>query len=118
MKNWFFILLFFLVPFLGFSQGEFNNWYFGTFAGLNFNNSPPTPLLDNNTLMGVQSSVSDSIGNLLFYSTGSVVCNRNKLFMPNGMGLLSGGYADAQHIFTVQSLSDDRLYYLFTMGTI
>ena len=118
MKRFVITGFFILLETLGFTQGEFNNWNFGTFAGLNFNNSPPTPLLDNNTLMGVQSSVSDSIGNLLFYSTGSVVCNRNKLFMPNGMGLLSGGYADAQHIFTVQSLSDDRLYYLFTMGTI
>jgi hypothetical protein len=35
-----------LLPFIGFSQGEWNNWYFGNHAGLSFNGGIPVPLLN------------------------------------------------------------------------
>lgn len=70
------------------AQGEANIWYFGTNAGLNFNNNPPTPLLDLPTV-GMFSSegcstISNSDGDLLFYSNGEKVWNKNFQIMFNG----------------------------------
>ena len=71
-----------------FAQGESNIWYFGGNAGLNFNTSPPTPLFDlpiTNTFSTEGcSTVSDSNGNLLFYTNGEKVWNKNFQIMFNG----------------------------------
>ena len=67
-----------LLPFIGFSQGEFNNWYFGNKAGITFNSGLPVVLTDGQMLVKRASvCVSDSLGNLLFYSDGDQVWNRN-----------------------------------------
>jgi len=94
----FFILLYFcLFPDYLYPQGEWNNWYFGRHAGITFNSGIPVPLTncipsywsDMSTL-----TVSDSLGNLLFYggnSTDERVYNRNNVLMPNGI-LINGTY--------------------------
>ncbi|MCX6276466.1 MAG: hypothetical protein NT004_00030 [Bacteroidetes bacterium] len=63
-----------LLPIFGFSQGEFNNWYFGYHSGITFNNGAPQVLPPNSMFQGGQAgiSVSDSTGNILFYSNGTV----------------------------------------------
>src|SRR5438128_1719779 len=73
-------------PSLEAQQG--NQWYFGRLAGLNFNTNPPTGSSDGqvNTLEG-SSSVSDENGNILFYTDGTQVWDRNGDLMPNGSGL-------------------------------
>jgi gliding motility-associated-like protein len=74
-----------------FSQGEANIWYFGINAGLDFNTNPPTPL--NNLSLGPMfssegcSTISDSNGNLLFFTNGEKVWNKNLELMPNGDNL-------------------------------
>ena len=100
-----------------YSQGEFNKWYFGVYAGLNFNISPPIPLTNGNLLNVCSTAcISDSIGNLLFYSSGWNVLNKNNVVMPNGSGLLgSCGTQPGQPVFAVQKLDDDSVYYLFTV---
>jgi len=40
------ILQLFMVPVFSFSQGEFNNWYFGNYAGVTFNSGVPVYLTD------------------------------------------------------------------------
>ncbi|MEI7727553.1 MAG: hypothetical protein WCK09_20765, partial [Bacteroidota bacterium] len=107
--------LFFLLPFLGFSQGEFNKWYFGYFAGINFNTTPPStlPASAMNTIHA-SVSVADSLGNLLFYSQGLSVYNRNHQIMPNGNGLL--GDQNVQGVFSVKKPGENNLYYLFTIN--
>ena len=73
------------------AQGEANIWYFGGNAGLNFNNNPPTPLLDlpNGDMFSSEgcSTISDSDGNLLFYTNGEKVWNRIFQIMSNGDNL-------------------------------
>lgn len=62
------ILLSFGVNFMS-AQGENDNWYFGDKAAVNFSTSPPTAI--NNSAMNTYEacgSVSDSDGNLLFYT--------------------------------------------------
>jgi len=111
------ILLFFLLfPTLCFSQGEFHTWYFGAHAGVSFNSIPPIPLTNPSFYSQMNStSISDSLGSLLYYSNGGTVFNRMFTVMPNGTGLAGSGGQGAQSIFSVQSLADDSLYYLFTI---
>lgn len=69
-----------------------NYWFFGSQAGLNFNTNPPT-ILQNGTTIGPDNSstISDSNGNLLFYTDGLNVKNSLHATMPNGSGLIGHG---------------------------
>ncbi|PWJ56597.1 gliding motility-associated-like protein [Dyadobacter jejuensis] len=60
------------------SNQEGAKWYFGANAGLDFNNNPPTPLTDGNlnTTEGT-SSISNSKGELLFYTDGITIYNKD-----------------------------------------
>jgi uncharacterized protein (TIGR02145 family) len=104
---------------VGYSQGEFNNWYFGSRAGVGFNSGVPVPLLDC-SIFGTEaeSCISDSSGNLLFYGNNLNVINRNHQIMPNGSPLLGGGLMRMQYIFSVQKLNDDSSYLVFTVGSM
>lgn len=81
-------LVFLLVPAALYSQGNCNTWYFGANAGITFNTATPTPLT-NSAMFTTEgcSTMSDMNGNLLFYTNGSVVFNKNHVLMPNGSGL-------------------------------
>ena len=74
-----------------FAQGESNIWYFGINAGLNFNSNPPTSLLDLpiGSMFSSEgcSTISDSNGNVLFYTNGEKVWNKNFQVMFNGNNL-------------------------------
>lgn len=87
MKNYkCFFLSFLIYSSLGYSQKEANVWYFGTNAGMNFNTGSPVALTDG-LATGESSCISDSNGNLLFYTNGINVWNKNHNVMPNGDGL-------------------------------
>src|SRR5690554_1130190 len=79
----------FFLHFIAPAQLEGANWYFGTYAGLDFTSGTPTSLFDGALTTGEGcSSVSDNAGNLLFYTDGQLVYDRNHNLMPNGTGLL------------------------------
>jgi gliding motility-associated-like protein len=102
-----------------FAQKEAQTWYFGRNAGLDFSTTPPTPLTNGqiNTREGV-SSISDPItGQLLFYSEGTTVWNRNHGIMPNGAGLL-GDYSSTQSSVIVPNPGNPNQYYLFTTALL
>jgi uncharacterized protein (TIGR02145 family) len=107
--------LLFLSPVFLSAQGEFNKWYFGANAGIDFNSTPPSalPASAMNT-MHASVSVADSLGSLLFYSQGLSVYNRNHQIMPNGNGLL--GDQLTQGVFIVMKPGADNIYYLFTIN--
>ncbi|MCF8297235.1 MAG: T9SS type A sorting domain-containing protein [Saprospiraceae bacterium] len=70
-----------------------NHWYFLQNAGLDFSNYSPiadTNGAINNSDVGYSSVMSDYFGNLLFYSDGYYVYNKNHQQMPNGFGLIAG----------------------------
>ncbi|HEY4787816.1 MAG TPA: PKD domain-containing protein, partial [Bacteroidales bacterium] len=113
-----FIFIFLLTPLVLHSQGEWNNWYFGWMAAATFNSG--TPVGVSGSAMKVSgcatsNSISDSLGNLLFYTNGFIVYNNNNLMMPNSIGL-SGGNICSQPIFSVQMFGNPKQYYLFTVG--
>lgn len=87
MKKIYTTILFLIFATFLFSQKETNNWVFGLNNWLDFNTDPVT-VHDNfdvniNTIRGTI-SVSDKEGNLLFYSNGRKVFDRNHQLMPNG----------------------------------
>ena len=117
MKARIIIGLILISPILGFSQGEFNNWYFGNYKAVTFNSGYPVLLGGSDIYAGgVTVNVSDSSGNILFYSDGTKVYNRLNVVMPHGTGLSGGGGSFSQSITTVQDIEDDSAYYLFTAG--
>lgn len=110
------ISIFFLLLFCGnvFSQSETNNWYFGDEAGLNFANARVTKLTDGkmSTLAGC-STISDNNGNLLFYTNGQSIWNKNHVIMDNGNGL-AGEINNTQTSIIVPNPTDETKYYIFT----
>lgn len=103
------------VPFLGNSQGESWNWYFGYTAGVNFPNGNAPVAVTNgmlSTLEGV-ATISDAAGNLLFYTHGSTVWNKLHAVMANGTGLLGNG-SSTQSGVIVPHPGNPNLYYIFT----
>lgn len=105
-------------PTLMFAQGETNNWYFGNGAGIQFNgNGSVTPLTDGRlkTLEGC-ASISDPIGNLLFYTDGITVYDRNHEIMENGQGLY-GDPSSTQSALIIPRPDDPEIYYIFTVDT-
>lgn len=110
--------LFLLLSFLGFSQGEWNNWYFGWYAAMKFDNGTPVGVTGSAlTSSGgsCSTTVSDSAGTLLFYANGWKIWNRNNVVMPNGSGLIGGNLCQ-QPVFSAPVPGYANRYYVFTVG--
>ena len=105
-----------LAPSILFGQDQ--NWFFGYNAGLDFNTTPPTSITAGQ-LVSYEggSGMSDTRGNLLFYSDGIKVWNRNHVQMRNGFGLL-GHQSSAQGILIVQDPGDTNKYFIFTIAQL
>jgi len=103
-----FFLLFVTIGVWG--QLENANWYFGNHAGLNFE-SGVVALTDGQTDNEYKSSttVSDNEGNLLFYSVGNDVWNRNHELMSE-----CGSYIFAETQIIVPYPGDSNKYYIFS----
>ena len=93
--------------------GPNSNWYFGSNAGITFNSGIPVALTNGSLLTteGV-ATISDNSGNLLFYTNGVSVWNRNHLIMNNGTGLL-GDQSSTQSSIIVQKPGSNSIYYIF-----
>ncbi|WP_292949671.1 T9SS type B sorting domain-containing protein [Olleya sp. UBA1516] len=98
-----------------FSQNETANWTFGENAGLNFNSGYPLPLGASqlNTTEGC-ASMSDNSGNLIIYTDGSTVWNKNHDIMTNGLDLL-GNDSSTQSAIIIPKPNSDTIYYIFTV---
>ena len=95
------------------AQKEGNIWCFGNGAGIDFNSGSPVffPGVAMNQWEGV-SSIANANGQLLFYSDGITVWNRNHAVMPNGTGL-TGGSSSTQSALIVKQPGFNPNYYLF-----
>ncbi|NLP56588.1 T9SS type B sorting domain-containing protein [Lutibacter sp. B1] len=114
MKKLFFLLLI-LFPSILFSQKEAAIWYFGQYAGLDFNSGVPVPIYNGElyTYEGC-ATISDYQGNLLFYTDGVTVWDRNHNIMPNGTNLL-GDASSTQSAIIVPRPNNINQYYIFTV---
>lgn len=119
MKKIVIILITLLCCVISNAQKEASNWYFGDNAGVNFD-------LDAGTLTAVSdgqlstdegcTSISDTNGNLLFYTDGRIVYNANHTAMPNGTGL-KGDPSSTQSAIIIPKPNDPNIYYIFTVDT-
>ena len=66
-----------------------SKWCFGDSTGLDFASGTPTQFASSLKSLEGCASISDSRGNLLFYTNGISVWDRNDNQMPNGFGLYS-----------------------------
>ncbi|MEO8151352.1 MAG: T9SS type A sorting domain-containing protein [Bacteroidia bacterium] len=92
------------------------HWYFGGEAGIDFSSS--TAVVDTNSAMNTpegSACISDTSGNLLFYTDGKNVWNKLHQIMPNGTGLLGGlNGSCTQSSLIIPQPGVSNLYYLFT----
>ncbi|MFC7775203.1 T9SS type B sorting domain-containing protein [Flavobacterium sp. GCM10027622] len=111
-------LLLLLTVSIAYSQGEANIWYFGDKAGLDFNSGSPVALTDGqlNTLEGC-ATISNGSGQLLLYTDGRTIYNKNHQIMPNGTGLL-GHNSSTQSATIVPLPGSTHLYYVFTLDIV
>ncbi|GAA3574694.1 T9SS type B sorting domain-containing protein [Snuella lapsa] len=119
MKTPFLVILFSFFGLSVFSQNEAANWYFGYNAGINFNQAANTvtKLTDGQlTTNEGCASISDGLGNLLFYTDGSNVWNKNHSLMQNGSGLY-GDASSTQSAIIVPKPKDPNIYYIFTVDS-
>ncbi len=112
-----------------YSQSYDNNWVFGDSIGLNFSTGEPVFFETGiNNPFEACASISDSDGNLLFYTNGNIVWDGNHSIMPNGEDL-DIGYATPDHGSTITQgvliapapLTDSLFYIIYlsriTIGT-
>ncbi|MEM0997650.1 MAG: T9SS type A sorting domain-containing protein [Bacteroidota bacterium] len=103
----------------GHAQNEANIWYFGTNAGMDFNGGNPVPLTNGqlNTFEGCATIADASTGQLLFYTDGSTVYNRNHMLMTNGNGLL-GSFSSTQSSIIVPHPGQTNLFYIIAADDV
>ncbi len=98
----------------GVANQYLNQWYFGEMAGIDFNVTPPTPLLDGMMLTPEGcATISDISGQLLFYTDGSTVWNKDHFVMQNGLNI-GGENTAAQSALIIPFADDATLFWIFT----
>lgn len=110
------IFLFLLFNTVSFAQKKRANvWYFGNQAGIDFNSGSAVALVNSamNAFEG-SAAIADTSGNLLLYTDGITVWNKNHIPMPNGTGLWGNG-SSTQAAIVVPLPGSDSLYYIFTV---
>lgn len=111
-----FLVVLILISLLSQAQNETTWWYFGTNAGISFTGSGGTPVAQTNGKLssgdGV-ASISNAKGDLLFYTDGATVYNKQHAVMTNGTGL-KGDINSTQSSIIVQQPVRGNRYYIFT----
>lgn len=109
------LTLVFSVVFLQ-AQNNAMNWYFGQNAGLNFSSGTPVAITDSAMAASEGcATISDFNGDLLFYTDGSTIWNKNHFPMSNGTGLM-GHSSSTQSAIIVPYPNDLTKYYVFTVN--
>ena len=100
-----------------FSQQEASNWYFGGAAGIKFHPDGSVTELKDGMLVTEEgcASLSTAKGDLLFYTDGATIWNKNHQIMQNGTGLM-GGLSSTQSAIIVPKPGSTNLFYVFTLA--
>jgi PKD repeat protein len=117
MKNVTLILLVFLGNYY-FSQKEVMRWYFGGNCDIDFTGAAPITHSNSAMVAGEGcGSIADENGNLLFYTNGVEIWNKNHVTMANGASLLGSG-STSQSSLISKKPGSSNLYYVFTLGSV
>lgn len=103
-------------------------WVYGSGCGMDFNQASPDPVIIPTSIEGhgeASASVCDDNGQLLFYTNGFKVWDRNGIVMPNGNGLVNDPVISPIPIDVISSTSQGAIiipwpekkgkYYIFSM---
>ncbi|MDN3665692.1 T9SS type B sorting domain-containing protein [Algibacter miyuki] len=105
-----------LMPLAVCAQGEGSNWYFGYNAGVYFDGETVGALTDGKLATNEGcSGISNAEGEILFYTDGGKVWDKNHNIMPNGAGL-KGDISSTQSAIVVPKPNSDTIYYIFTVA--
>lgn len=118
MKKYFLSISLFLSLCI-YAQKENDNWYFGFDAGMNFSNPTNPVALTDNASHWSNSSVSDANGNLLFYTDGKNIWNREHQIMQNGSinSILTNAISYLHDDAIAQDPFNSNRYYIFSTIT-
>lgn len=109
-----------------YNRPENKTWVFGVENGIHFNSSNPTPITTNinsgwsNVVEGC-ASISNSNGDLLFYTNGNMIWDKNNNVMPNGTlsyPANESSLSATQGALIVPFPADKNKYYVFTVTNI
>jgi gliding motility-associated-like protein len=122
MRKWPLILGLALFGTSGSVAQQNNIWYFGRKAGLNFNQAgnQPIPATLTNSAMSADegcASICNHQGEILFYTNGITVYNRDHEVMANGTGLMAN-ISTLQGVIIVPVGSNDSIFYIFTADAV
>jgi WD40 repeat protein len=127
MKNNIFILFLFLLwPLTGNAQQEGNVWVFGQGGGLDFTTGVPVAFQSAIGHIEGCASIANADGQLLFYTDGDRIYNRNHQIMPNGVlfyglpyPLWGAGpiYSSTQSSLILPVPGDSLKYYVFSLAS-
>jgi gliding motility-associated-like protein len=120
---------FILLTAVSLNAQQFNVWAFPAGAGgagVNFNVNPPQMIATGITGSEAAASVCDESGNLLFYTEGTFVWDRNHNLMPNGSDLtpdfgfpgMSRTSSTAQGTVIIPMPDSPSKYYVFSLTSI
>ncbi len=107
-----------------YAQGERNVWAFGENAGIDFNSGTAVPIRTGISQLEGSASICDASGQLLMYSDGDTIYNRNHVPMPNGAALAPYNrsnayrhttYTTSQASVIVPHPGNRNLYYVFSL---
>lgn len=101
------------------SQKQQELWYFGDRAGIDFRSGTAVALTDQNVMTAYKASgvICDSTGNLLFFTNGQKIWDRNFQVMNNATGL-DGDVGVTQPVIIIPWPEHDSLYFVFTIDVI
>ena len=99
-----------------YAQNQANIWYFGYKHGLDFNSGYAEYLDDCPEWQYYTTSISDTNSNLLFFTDGQTVWNKEREIMINGEGLHGDRYNPQPAVICPDPENADR-YYVFTVGS-
>jgi len=113
MAKYLFIFLSIILPFTAVAQ-LFDNWYFGAFAAIRFD-STGVVTLNNSAMTTLEgcATISNQHSDLLFYTDGSNIWNKNHQYMQNGSGL-GGNYSSTQSALIVPWPLNTQKFIIFT----
>ena len=118
MKNLAFIVFLFTVTTL-FAQHRADIWYFGQKAGIVFGNDSPVPVFGSQMVAEVGcATICDTNGQLLFYTNGRQVWDRQNNVMPNGDSINGGTIFVNQNSVVIPDPGNVNDYFLFTIDTM
>ena len=96
------------------------HWYFGYEAGIDFSSGTPLAVTDGKMWsMEGCATISDTLGNLLFYTDGDTIWNSTHQPMPNAIGLLGchlalgGTNSSTQGALILPKPGDSNKFYVF-----